>query len=181
MGKQKVQSVESFRDLISDLSKKFTMKISGTPLWDPEIGSPFAIRFERDLLGKLPRVTKRVSVISGSIATPFIDAILSACGSEVQVIPVRKDIACLITADDLRGLDLSVLEPVVIIPGRAFVHDAEAEEILSRDGTRRTVVRGPEMLTADAETSMGMTRNDVLAMEMTGFMSLIQTINQFGK
>ncbi len=181
MGKQNVQSVECFRDMITDLRKKFTMKISGTPLWDPEIGSPFAIRFEPDLLAKLPRVTKRASVISGSIATPFIDTILSACGSEVPVFPVKKEIACLITADDLRGLDLSALEPVVIIPGRAFVHDTEAEKILSRDGIGRTVIRGPEMLTADAETSMGMTRNDVLAMELDGFRDLILTINRYGR
>jgi len=97
------------------------------------------------------------------------------------VIPVTKEIACLITANDLRDLDLSSLESVVIIPGRAFVHDAEAEEILSRDGIRRTVVRGPETLTADAETSMGMSREAVLAMELDGFMSLIQTINQEGR
>jgi len=181
MAKQKVQSAESFRDMITDLSKKFTMKISGTPLWDPEIGSPFAIRFEPDLLVRLPRVTKRASVISGSIATPFIDTILSACGSEVSVLPVKKEIACLITADDLRSIDLAALEPVVIIPGRAFVHDTEAEEILSRDGIGRTVIRGPEMLTADAETSMGMTRNEVLAMELEGFRDLILTINRYGK
>jgi len=181
MGGQKVQSVESFRDMITDLRKKFTLKISGTPLWDPEIGSPFAIRYEPDLLAKLPRVMKRASVISGSIATPFIDSILSACGSALPVIPVKKEIACLVTADDLRGLDLSALGPVVIIPGRAFVHDAEAEEILSRDGIRRTIIRGPEMLTADAETSMGMTRNDVLAMELDGFRDLILTINRYGR
>lgn len=181
MAKQKVQSAESFRDLITDISKKFTMKISGTPLWDPQIGSPFAIRFEPELLAKLPRVSKRASVVSGSIATPFIDTILSACGSEIPVVPVKKEIACLITADDLRGIDLAALEPVVIIPGRAFVHDTEAEKILSRDGIGRTVVRGPEMLTADAETSMGMTRNDVLGMELEGFRDLILTINRYGK
>jgi methanogenesis marker radical SAM protein len=181
MGTQNVQSVASFRDMISDLSKKFTMKISGTPLWDPEIGSPFAIRYEPNLLATLPRVTKQASVISGSIATPFINDILSACGSEVPVIPVTKEIACLITADDLKGLDLAELEPVVIIPGRAFVYNKEAEEVLSRDGIGRTLVRGPEMLTADAETSMGMTRNDVLAMELDGFRELILTINRYGR
>jgi methanogenesis marker radical SAM protein len=180
MTKQKVQSVESFRDMITDLRKKFTMKISGTPLWDPEIGSPFAIRHEPDLLAKLPRVTKRASVISGSVATPFIDTILTACGSKVPVVPVKKEIACLITADDLRSLDLAALEPVVIIPGRAFVHDAEAEEILSCDGVERMVIRGPEMLTADAETSMGMTRDQVLEMEMNGFADLIRLIERYG-
>ncbi len=44
---------------------------------------------------------------------------------------VKKEIACLITIDDFRELDLPALEPVVIIPGRAFVFDAEAQEILS--------------------------------------------------
>ena len=37
------------------------------------------------------------------------------------------------------------------------------------------------MLTADAETSMGMTREQVLEMEFEGFMELIQTINRYGK
>ncbi len=36
------------------------------------------------------------------------------------------------------------------------------------------------MLTADAETSMGMTRDQVLAMEMEGFAELIWTINREG-
>lgn len=180
LAKQGVQDVDSFRDMITRLGKKYAMKISGTPLWDPEIGSPFAIRHEPDLLTKLPRVTRRASVISGSIATPFIDSILAACGSRVPVIPVKKEIACLITSDDLRCLDLRSLEPVVIIPGRSFVHDSEAERILSADGIRRRVIRGPETLTADAETSMGMTRDQVLGMEIDGFMSLIQVINQNG-
>jgi NifB/MoaA-like Fe-S oxidoreductase len=173
--------VDSFRDLISDLSGKFRMKISGTPLWDPEIGSPFAILNEPGLIAKLPRVQRRATVISGSIASPFIDKVLTACGSAVRVLPVKKEIACLITTDDLRGLDLSMLEEAVIIPGRAFVHESEAARILSSEGTERGVFRGPDMLTADAETSMGMTRNQVLAMEMEGFSDLILTINSCGK
>lgn len=177
---QKVQTPESFRDMVTALAKKHRMKISGTPLWDPEIGSPFAIRHEPPLLAILPRVTKRASVVSGSIAAPFIDTILSACGSHVPVVPVAKEIACLITVDDLRGLDLKSLERTVIIPGRAFVHDPEAEQVLSRDGIQRTVVRGPEMLTADAETSMGMTKDAVLQMELDGFAELIRTINREG-
>ena len=177
---QKVQTVESFRDLISDLNQKFSLKISGTPLWDPDLGSPFAILNEGDLIDKLPRIQRRATVISGSIAAPFIEKVLALCGSKVPVVPVRKEIACLITIDDLRELDLSLLEPVVIIPGRAFVHDAEAQDVLSLDGIDRQVIRGPEMLTADAETSMGMTREQVLEMEMDGFADLIRTINRYG-
>jgi methanogenesis marker radical SAM protein len=178
---QEVRTVESFRDEISDLNQRFSIKISGTPLWDPDIGSPFAILAEPDLIRKLPRVQRRATVISGSIATPYINKVLVSCGSKVPVIPVQKEIACLITIDDLRKLDLSQLEPVVIIPGRAFVHDAEAQDVLSADGIEREVIRGPEMLTADAETSMGMTRNQVLAMEMDGFAELIRTINRYGQ
>jgi methanogenesis marker radical SAM protein len=178
---QKVQTVESFRDMISDLNQRFSIKISGTPLWDPDIGSPFAILTEPDLISKLPRVQQRATVISGSIAAPYINKVLVSCGSKVPVVPVQKEIACLITIDDLRKLDLSQLEPVVIIPGRAFVHDAEAQDVLSADGIDRELIRGPEMLTADAETSMGMTRNQVLAMEMDGFAELIRTINRYGK
>jgi methanogenesis marker radical SAM protein len=178
---QKVQTVESFRDLITGLDRRFTIKISGTPLWDPDIGSPFAILNEPDLINKLPRIQRRASVISGSIAAPFIEKVLASCGSKVPVIPLTKEIACLITIDDLRELELSALEPVVIIPGRAFVHDAEAQVMLSRDGIDRQVIRGPEMLTADAETSMGMTSHQVLEMEMDGFADLIRTINRYGK
>jgi methanogenesis marker radical SAM protein len=178
---QDVQTVSSFRDLISELSTKFTLKISGTPLWDPDIGSPFALLQEPGLIAKLPRVQRRATVISGSIATPFIQNILSQCGSQVPVMPVKKEIACLITIDDLRELDPDTLEPVVIIPGRAFVHGAEAQDLLSRDGIDREIIRGPEMLTADAETSMGMTRNQVLSTEMDGFADLIRTINRYGK
>jgi methanogenesis marker radical SAM protein len=177
---QKVQTVESFRDLISDLNRRFTIKISGTPLWDPDIGSPFAILNEPYLLDKLPRVQRRATVISGSIAAPFIDKVLASCGSQVPVTPVTKEIACLITIDDFRELDLLALEPAVIIPGRAFVHDAEVQEVLQKDGSDREVLRGPEMLTADAETSMGMTREQVLEMEMDGFADLIRMINRYG-
>ncbi|MDD1701310.1 MAG: methyl coenzyme M reductase-arginine methyltransferase Mmp10 [Methanoregula sp.] len=177
---QTVQTVESFRDIISDLNKRYALKISGTPLWDPDIGSPFAILNELDLINKLPRIQRRATVISGSVAAPFIERVLSLCGSKVPVVPVHKEIACLITIDDLRELDLSALEPVVIIPGRAFVHDSEAQDALSSDGIDRQVIRGPEMLTADAETSMGMIREHVLEMEMDGFADLIRTINRYG-
>jgi methanogenesis marker radical SAM protein len=178
---QAVQTVAAFQDMVTDLAGCFSMKISGTPLCDPQIGSPFAILHEPDLLAKLPCVEKRASVISGSIATPFVNSVLRVRGSTVPVVPVKKEIACLITIDDLKELDLPGLETTVIIPGRAFVHDKEAQEVLSADGSDREVVRGPETLTADAETSMGMTKEQVLAMEMQGFAELIRTINLYGR
>jgi methanogenesis marker radical SAM protein len=178
---QDVQSVESFRDTITELSRRFRIKISGTPLWDPEIGSPFAILTEPDLLKELPTIQQRASVISGSVAAPFIEKVLVGRGCKSPVVAVEKEIACLITAEDLKKVPLTSLEPVVILPGRAFVHEPEAYEILTSDGIERLIIRGPEMLTADAETSMGMTRNQVLQIEMEGFAQLIQTINRYGQ
>jgi methanogenesis marker radical SAM protein len=177
---QPVQSVERFRDMVSDLAERYRMKISGTPLWDPAIGSPFAIRNEPELLDKLPILERRATVITGAVAEPAIRTILDARGGGVRVVPVEKEIACLITRDDLVQLDLSILDELVIIPGRAFVHDREAQEILGRDGVRRTILRGPETLTADSETSMGMSRESVLLMEMEGFSDLIRLINRYG-
>jgi methanogenesis marker radical SAM protein len=177
---QRMHTVEEFRDLVTDLSREFRMKITGTPLWDPEIGSPFAILSEDELLDKLPRATGRATVITGRVAAPFIQEILDRRGYRSRVVAAEKDIACLITIDDLERLDPAALEEVVIIPGRAFVHDEEAREVLSSDRCDRVVVRGPETLTADGETSMGMTRNQVLEMEMEGLGNLIRLINQYG-
>ncbi|NYT16800.1 MAG: methyl coenzyme M reductase-arginine methyltransferase Mmp10 [Methanomicrobiales archaeon] len=178
---QRIQTPEEFRDLVTDLAERFSLKISGTPLWDPAIGSPFAIRNEPDLLDKLPRLERSATVISGSVAAPAIRAILDARGGGVRVMAADKEIACLITPEDLQALDPAELGDPVIIPGRAFVHDRVAAQILSRDGVQRTVFRGPEMLTADAETSMGMTRDGVLLMEMEGFSDLIRLINRYGR
>lgn len=177
---QRVHTPEEFRDMVTSLNDRFSLKISGTPLWDPAIGSPFALLSEPDLVEKLPRVNARASVITGSVAAPFIEKILRSRDSDVPVVPVNKEIACLITANDLEELDPATLEPVVILPGRAFVHLRDAGRILCRDGTERTILYGPETLTADAETSMGMTREQVLALELDGFSSLIRLINQYG-
>lgn len=177
---QRVHTVEEFRDIVTDLNNRFRMKISGTPLWDPSIGSPFTILSEPDLLAKLPRIQRRATVISGSVAAPFIQKVLNPCGFNSDVVAVEKEIACLITIEDLKTLDPATLDSTVILPGRAFVHIREAQEVLSSDGIERNIVWGPEVLTADAETSMGMTRDQVLAIEMNGFADLIRTINMYG-
>ncbi|MHC1627085.1 MAG: methyl coenzyme M reductase-arginine methyltransferase Mmp10 [Methanoculleaceae archaeon] len=176
-----VQSVQEFAGMVTRLDGQFDLRVSGTPLWDPGTGSPFAILHEPALLRRLPRVTKDAAIITGSIAAPYIRKILRNRGFRGRVIGLDKEIACLITIEDLQSIDLSNLSSTVIIPGRAFVHDAEAQRLLSADGRERQVVRGPETLTADGETSMGMRRTDVLQMELDGFSALINTINLYGR
>ncbi len=173
---QRTHTVEEFREIVRTAHKKHPkLRISGTPLYDPLFDSPFAIRRHPELLEKLPEVTGKTSVITGSAAVPFIAEILQKKGAKAgAVVPVKKEIACLMTIDDLQDLDTASLTDTVIIPGRAFVHDREAAEVLGRQ-----VVRGPEMLTADGETSMGMTEAAVLSLEFEGFSALINLINQY--
>jgi methanogenesis marker radical SAM protein len=179
---QRIHTIHEFFDLVRENAVAFShIRISGTPLYDPLFDSPFAICKIPELLDRLPKIEKKATIITGTIASPYIRAVISACGgSPSVVVEVDKEIACLITIDDFMSLHLSDLCDTVIIPGRAFVHDAEVEKILSRDGVFRTIVRGPEMLSADGEMSMGMTEIDVLTIEMEGFSSLIQLINQYG-
>ena len=178
---QQTQTVEEFADLVRSIKSITTMRVSGTPLCDPDLGSPFALLDEPNLIEKLPRINRKAAVITGTVAAPAISKILSQRGAGAEVIPVNKEIADLITIEDLKILDLSHLPGTIIIPGRAFVHLIEAEDILSADGVIRTVIRGPEMLTADGETSMGMDQDGVLAMELAGFSALITLINQNGE
>ncbi len=175
---QRMHTPEEFRSIVESAAKNHpNLRLSGTPLYDPLFNSPFAIRNHPELLEKLPRVSGPVSVLTGAVAAPYLTEILAACGAPVGcVVPVEKEIACLITIDDLKKLDTASLTDTVIIPGRAFVHDREAAEVLGRN-----VVRGPEMLTADGETSMGMQELDLLTMEFEGFSALIQMMNQYSR
>ena len=96
------------------------------------------------------------------------------------MVTADKDIGCLITQKDLEEIDLKDLKETVLIPGRAFVHDKKAEEVLSRDGVERIVARGPEKLSVDGEMSSTLSREDVLKTELYAFQDLIEAINFFG-
>jgi NifB/MoaA-like Fe-S oxidoreductase len=93
---------------------------------------------------------------------------------------VKKDIACLMTIDDVKALDLKDVRETVLFPGRAFVWDREMEEALAADGVERLVRRGPDRLTADGEMTIGMKKEEVLQFELEAFTELIRMINVYG-
>jgi len=160
-------TVAEFTEIVrSSAAKHPSMRITGTPLEDPLIGSPFAIRNVPEALSKLPRVNKKATIITGQVAAPRLTEIFEALGGTVNVVPLKKDIGCLITIDDFKNLDLSEVTETVFIPGRAFAHDMEIKEALKRDGVDRIVRRGPERLSVDGEMSIGMTREKVLELEI---------------
>lgn len=173
-------SIEEFTSIVREKAAKYNIRITGTPLEDPLISCPFAIRNEPDCLAKLPEITKKATIITSMAAQSRLREIFEKLGGQVNVVPVEKDIGCLITIEDFRNLDLSNLEETIIIPGRTLAHDNEIKEALCRDGIDRLVRRGPDQLTYDGEMSIGLTKEEVLDFEVEQFSELIQQINAVG-
>ncbi len=173
-------SIEEFTSIVRNAAAKYNIRITGTPLEDPLIGCPFAIRNEPDYLAKLPEITKKATVITSMAAHSRLQKIFAALGGYVSVVPVEKDIGCLITIEDFRNLDLSNLEETIIIPGRSLAHETEIKEALCSDGIDRLIRRGPDQLTYDGEMSIGITKEEVLDFEVEQFTELIQQINAVG-
>lgn len=174
-------SIEEFREIVKEAAKKYPeLRITGTPLDDPKIDSPFVIRNKPEYLSKLPKIRKTATIITGNAAAPRLSQIFKSLGNAVNVVAVKKDVGCLITIEDLLELDLSEVSETVFIPGRAFVHDREAKEALTRDGIDRIVRRGPETLSTDSEISASMTQEEVISHEMKEFSELIEHINSIG-
>ena len=173
-------SMAEFKSIVDDIHSKFKFRVTGTPLYDPETGAPFAIRNEPVALSKLPKVTKEATIITGEVAASILQEIFDKLGGLVNIIPVKKDIGCLITIEDIKGIDLSKIKETVLFPGRAFVFDPEIKRILTADGIDRLVRRGPDLLTVDGEMSISMTKEEVLAKEIEAFNELIQMINVLG-
>ena len=176
---QNVHTIDEFSAIVKKVKENTSTRISATPVFDPDFNTPFAIATKPEILATFPPITSTATLITGTIAAPYIREILHQLGFEGNVIGVDKEIADLITIDDLRSLDPSILENTIIIPQNALVHDREVNALLGDDG-ERIVLRGPAMLTVDGETAMGMTKEEVLETERQGFLELINLINRYG-
>ena len=178
------QPVEEFAELVRQINKEYSFRVSGTPLCDPETGGPFAIASDENevFLQFIKPITGEATIITSKITAPYLSKIFSKLetGHNVNIVAVDKEIACLITKEDLEKLDLSEIKQAVIIPGRSFVHQLDAERILSADGVDRLVGRGPDTLTVDGELSIDMTDENVIERELEQFNDLVDAINFFG-
>ncbi len=172
------QSLESFKQLVSDTNDEYTMRITGTPLWDPTIGSPFYVASNPERY--LPRTEKGATLITGEAAGPYLRTIFKRIAPNVNVVTTEKEIACLITLDDIRRVSLTEIQETVIIPGRVLAHDTDITEALRADGVYRIIRRGPEQLTVDGEMSISMTQDEILEREIDAFDDLIRTIEAVG-
>lgn len=177
------QSVTEFEELVKQINSEYNFRVTGTPVCDPETGAPFALaKNENEIfLQFIGKVTGEATIISSKIATPYIAKIFEKIGAEsVNVVAVEKEIACLITKEDLEEIDLNEVKSTVLLPGRAFVHQLDAERIFTKDGVNRLVSRGPDTLTVDGELSGTLTDENVIERELEQFNELVDAINFFG-
>ena len=135
------QPIDEFEQLVIDTSKEYNLRVTGTPVCDPLTDSPYALSKDknREYLEILTPIKSEATIITSKISAKYIRKILDTLGASehVNVIETEQEIACLITAEDLKEIDLNEVKDTVIIPGRCFVHDMVAEDILRRDGKFR--------------------------------------------
>ncbi len=178
------QPVNEFEELVKDIASEYSLRVTGTPVCDPETDAPYALSKSKnsEYLEILTEIKAEATIITSKISAPYIRKILEMLESDdkVNVVETSQEIACLITQEDLEEIDLSEVKDSVIIPGRCFVHDMKAEEILRSDGKSRLIHRGPDMLTCDGEMSGTLTKEDVLKNELMAFEDLIELINYIG-
>ena len=180
----KEQTLTEFENLVRETAKNYNLRVTGTPVCDPETDAPYALSKDKnkEYLEILTPVRAEATIVTSKISAPYIEKILENLNAAdyVNVVSTSQEIACLITEHDLREIDLNEVKDTVIIPGRCYVHDLVAEKIFRSDGKFRLIHRGPDMLTADGEMSGTLSKNDVLKQELMAVEDLIEVINYMG-
>ena len=178
-------SYEEFQEFVQKVADEFSLKVFGYPFYDPKHESPFTLAKteNRSYLEKLSDIKSEATIITGTLAEPFLKKIFGIIDESnlVNIISVDKEIADLITHEDLEFIDLSEVKSNVVIPSGALVHDKQAEKILFKDGKHRKIVRGPLVLTypylgGDEHLT---NKSELIKYELKSFKELINTINSF--
>ncbi len=178
----KPQSYGGFQELVHEIAREFSFKVSGYPFYDPKNESPFAISRvkNKDYLEKLPDIKSEATIITSNLAKPYLENIFSVIDefNLVNIVSMDKDIADLITHEDLETINLDEVKRNVIIPSGALVHDKKAAEILCSDGKFRIIARGPYVLT-NPYYEGNFYKDELLNFELKSFNALIDVINSF--
>ncbi|MTK64181.1 MAG: methanogenesis marker radical SAM protein [Methanobacterium sp.] len=171
---------EKFCDLVETMNKEFNFTVYGSPAYHPEKNIPYALskHLNRKYLEKLNPINNDATIVTSSLSEPFLREIFESIDEDhhVNVVSVEKEIADLITMEDLESLDLNRVKDRVLLPGGALVHDKWAEKYFQKDGKTRTVLRGPMLLFSPCP-DWEMEEERLLEFECGSFNSLINTIN----
>ena len=182
MNEVETQSYLNFQELVRKVSDEFSFKVLSFPFYDNKKDFPFAISKNKNksYLKELPPVKSEATILTSKLAGAFIKKIFSKIDDKnlVNIISLDKEVADLITKEDLEAVDPSQLKQKIIIPRGALVHDKQAEKTLSRDGTSRKILRGPKLLTHPYYESIEFSQTELINYELRSFKELIEVINQ---
>lgn len=174
-------SYKKFKELVKKVSDEFSFKVLAFPFYDPKKEFPFAIlkMKNRSLLEKLPKIKSEATIITGKLAAPFLKKFFDIIDeyNKVNVVAVEKEIADLITYEDLQSIKTNQVKRKVIIPRGSLVHDKQVLEILSKDNIKRKVVRGPYVLTHPYFEGVEFSQEELISHEFKSFKDLIDKIN----
>lgn len=176
-----IQTYPEFKELVEKINKEFSLQVLSFPFYSPDKDFPFAIlkKENRKFLKDLPLIESEVTIITGKLAGPFLTEFFDAVDkpSKVNVVILDKEIADLITHEDLESVPLGDVKRRVLIPYGALVQDGQARKILSKDGVKRKVVRGPKLLTHPYYENVTFNKDQLIRYEFRSFKELIDIIN----
>lgn len=174
---------EEFQELVEKIYYEFSFNMLAFPFYDPSKNFPFAILNEknRKYLENIKNIDTQATVVTSKLAAPFLLKFFDLIGQShmVNVISVDKEIADLITPEDLESIDLTYLKRNVVIPRGALVHQKHAQKILSKDGVKRKIERGPYALTHPYYEGLNFSEDELIKHELKSFNYLIDVINNF--
>ncbi|MGZ7117423.1 MAG: methyl coenzyme M reductase-arginine methyltransferase Mmp10, partial [Methanobacterium sp.] len=178
----KTHSYEEFQDIVRKVAEEFSFNVFGFPFFDPENDIPFIIsrKQNKSHLNRLMEIKSEATIITSSLAAPYLRKIFEIIDEDnlVNVVSVDKEIADLITPEDLESIDLDKLQGKVIIPSGALVHDMQCESILNKDGVNRRVIRGPYVLSSNYTGEViNVDKEEMIDFEVNSFNALIDKIN----
>lgn len=183
LGEVTPHTYEEFQELVRKISCEFSFRMLAFPFYDHQKNFPFAIlkKENRKYLEELSEIKSPATIITSKLAAPFLRKIFQLIDKMglVNIVYVEKEIADLITPEDLEFIDLSEVEKDVIIPRGALVHQETAHKILSKDGVNRNIKRGPYVLTHPYYESIDFTHEELIRHELKSFNELIYSINHF--
>lgn len=177
------QSFEEYQRLVRKISDEFNFKVLSFPFYDPKKDFPFALSHQknRGYLARLPSIKSKSTIITSKLAFNYIKNIFNVIdeSNQVNIIGLDKEIADLITEEDLKSVELKQLNEKIIIPQGALVHNKQAEKILSKDGKPKKITRGPKLLTHPYYEGLDLSKDQIIEYELKSFNQLIDVINGF--
>lgn len=171
---------EKFCDLVKTMNQEFNFTVYGSPAYHPDKGIPYVLSKPQNhkYLKNLNTIHSDATIVTSSLSAGYLKKILESVDTSqhVNVVSVDKEIADLITMEDIESLELKHVKDRVVLPGGALVHDEKAKKYFQSDGRVRTVLRGPILLFSPCPDW----ENDeerLIEFEFNSFNTLINTIN----